>query len=426
MSRHAAATRVVRGYVGAAFWAAALLPLLGVLAPVGGGLGAALDASAQGSLSLQLQVGGMGLIGGVAAFLSRSGAPTARSRVGTAVVAYALLAVSSLAWTTEPALSLRRIAALVLTLVFSYGAARVTRRIGGPRTVALGLLASGAAFAASALAVEPMALLGALDPAVRLGRVGIENQLSWILACGVLGGVALLLTFRKHGVPIVALSAVCASTLLLTKSRTSIGAVFAAGLVMLALSPRVRGRVGMTLAALGGAIGLVGAGSDVWMLALRGGAGVDVVSLSGRLVLWRALWPIAAERPLLGAGFGAFWTPEMMWRASAALALVASGHSMYLDEFAGMGVVGLLTMTCLLLFSGISAVKNMKDSPTSCTLLLGLTVFVGVVGITESIWQRPYLFPVLPLLVLALYVDGGARSAGSPSEFPILTLEGES
>jgi len=143
---------------------------------------------------------------------------------------------------------------------------------------------------------------------------------------------------------------------------------------------------------------------DTLITATRLGSSTELASISGRAVLWRTLWPLVTENLVLGHGYGAFWTPDVMRRAAETLALVASGHSMYFDELGALGVVGLILMCWVLLQVWRTAWRRRAEMPALSSLVMGLTAFTVVVGYAESIWQRPHLPPVLPLLVGAFFI----------------------
>jgi len=75
------------------------------------------------------------------------------------------------------------------------------------------------------------------------------------------------------------------------------------------------------------------------------GAGRDA-SLTGRTTVWAALVPVAMKRPLLGNGFGGFWTIR-----SRADYKISGAHSGYLDVLLGLGFAGILLTSIFILSS---------------------------------------------------------------------------
>ena len=69
-------------------------------------------------------------------------------------------------------------------------------------------------------------------------------------------------------------------------------------------------------------------------------------TLTGRTQVWAALSPVALQRPLLGHGFGGFWTTRARARY-----LITNAHSGYLDEILDLGFIGMLLISIFLLSS---------------------------------------------------------------------------
>lgn len=68
-------------------------------------------------------------------------------------------------------------------------------------------------------------------------------------------------------------------------------------------------------------------------------------TLTGRTEIWERLIPFFERHPILGWGFGSFWTPE----TKEVIFGVNEAHNGYLDVCLGLGVVGLLLTTICLL-----------------------------------------------------------------------------
>ena len=143
---------------------------------------------------------------------------------------------------------------------------------------------------------------------------------------------------------------------------TAIGLVI---LAALSLQKRQRHRIRMRTALAGSmAICVV-----VFAMAFRAGQESSVlttaiqasgrdVTLTDRTDLWTDLMDIAAERPLLGVGYGAFWIGNThnlwdrhLWRPN-------QGHNGYLDVYLELGVVGLVLLLAVLATSFLSLLKQ--------------------------------------------------------------------
>jgi exopolysaccharide production protein ExoQ len=76
----------------------------------------------------------------------------------------------------------------------------------------------------------------------------------------------------------------------------------------------------------------------------------SVDSFSGRTAIWQDLETYIEQRPMLGAGYGGFWTPDHIETISALEQHgVPNGHSTYIDYVLTLGVVGLVAYSGLLL-----------------------------------------------------------------------------
>lgn len=77
-------------------------------------------------------------------------------------------------------------------------------------------------------------------------------------------------------------------------------------------------------------------------------------SLTGRSEIWEILFPMAMQNPLLGSGFGAFWTGE-----TRSLATVSQAHNGYLDIILNLGFLGLILQSIFVLSCAGKAQKAM-------------------------------------------------------------------
>jgi len=74
-------------------------------------------------------------------------------------------------------------------------------------------------------------------------------------------------------------------------------------------------------------------------------AGRDA-TLTGRTEVWASLLPVVMENPLVGKGFGGFWTPR-----TRDLFQISEAHSGYLEILLGLGIIGILLVSMVLLSS---------------------------------------------------------------------------
>jgi hypothetical protein len=232
------------------------------------------------------------------------------------------------------------------------------------------LLVSGAALIARLLALGPTAA----ETSHRLQwPVTYSNGLGVVAATGLL--VWLLLPTRVPALGWVA-ATVCGATTLLTFSR-GVAAGLAVALILYAvLSGRVPRRALIAGATIAAATALLvgpaamtsfGAPSPDRRDASR------LLSLSGhgRVGIWHQAWREAVSSPLAGIGPGNFRT----------ITGGSSAHSLELQTFVDLGLVGLLALAVFLL-GGLRAVRG---SPVSA----GVFALWLVVASVDWIWQLP-------------------------------------
>jgi exopolysaccharide production protein ExoQ len=129
-------------------------------------------------------------------------------------------------------------------------------------------------------------------------------------------------------------------------------------------------------------------------------------SFTGRTDVWDVVIDEAKAHPLLGAGFGGFWTPEndvriysgeiSEWRAT-------EGHEGYLDLWNETGAVGMF----LLMLMVISYFRNAVRVGTDFRLWQWLFISILIVNTMESTLFRPASFTgwVFVISYLALQTD---------------------
>ena len=101
-------------------------------------------------------------------------------------------------------------------------------------------------------------------------------------------------------------------------------------------------------------------------------------TLTGRSDIWASLVPFALSRPVLGHGFGGFWTSEM--RAIA----MSNAHNGYLDVILNLGFVGLAFVSIFLLSCCQKAHRTITEDFDWGVLFVCYLVMIVVHNIAES------------------------------------------
>ena len=120
-------------------------------------------------------------------------------------------------------------------------------------------------------------------------------------------------------------------------------------------------------------------------------------TLTERTDIWAFLVPLAMKEPMIGHGFGGFWTEEMRWQSSS------HAHNGYLDVILDLGFVGLVLFSIFLLSCCVKFQKALLNDYDwgmlgICFLLMAVTHNIAessIVGLAGGI------SPVILFLVLS-------------------------
>jgi exopolysaccharide production protein ExoQ len=125
-----------------------------------------------------------------------------------------------------------------------------------------------------------------------------------------------------------------------------------------------------------GIVALFSGGSN---LRVAASAASRDATLTGRTEIWAALLPVAMERPILGNGFGSFWTEP-----TREMFKVSEAHSGYLDVLLDLGFVGILLVSMFLLSSSRKAQRELAYDYDWATLWICFLIMAVVHNISES------------------------------------------
>lgn len=128
-------------------------------------------------------------------------------------------------------------------------------------------------------------------------------------------------------------------------------------------------------------------------------------TLTGRTDVWASLVPEVFKQPLLGAGFGGFWTYR-----TRDIYQISEGHSGYLDVLLDLGFVGLLLVSLFLLTSCVRACRQLETNFDWAALWICFLFMAAVHNITES------SFDTLTSQLTATLVFLAAASMEEPSD----------
>lgn len=304
-----------------------------------------------------LLIGGLGV---VCALASRAGSLRCFNPLALLLTAYLFWCAASFLWSDYPGLSVRKLAILALMIAGAYGVA-IRCSLNDILWVVILLVAGELCIGFAAEIANGMfrpwrsdyRFTGTLDP----NGIGLE--------AAALALAAWLAPFEKKDRPYLraALVTLGVAIVMLSKSRTSLAALVAAGLVAFLLRARGQQRwliisgticlaciVGIALSFV--SVGALQKSTDVAAM----GRQQNVSTLTGRLPLWEALMQEAQRSPWVGFGYGAFWTPDHILRYSDAfLWHIPHAHNTYLDLVLATGLVGLTLYLAWMLALAVTA-----------------------------------------------------------------------
>lgn len=332
------------------------------------------------------------------------------------------VALASIAWSEAAILSLRSGLQLALTvLICLYVAARF-----GARQVVLALFFAGVIIAA----------LSAPDALQQIARGEdarglFDHKNFFAKRMGVLAlAAAAVAADRGHGLVLRAgaAGALAAAIGLVAASNSATGIVtLGVGLIVLmgcvlvwrpARGARALIAAGAATLTLAGAFAVVetGRSGDLPTQALRA-LGRDQ-TLTGRTLLWAAAQREIAERPMLGAGQGAFWRPantdaqvllELSYKPRG---IMFTFHNSWFEIAVALGLFGLALGIAATLWSTLAVVgAALREGAPAAAFFLAATAVALVRSFVES-----DLFLPFETVQMIMWIGAGiaARNARSP------------
>jgi O-antigen ligase len=125
-------------------------------------------------------------------------------------------------------------------------------------------------------------------------------------------------------------------------------------------------------------------------------------TLTGRTEVWASLVPVAMNHPILGHGFGSFWTQE-----TKKLYEISGSHSGYLDIFLELGIFGIILITIFFMNSVRKARELQIANFDWSVLWICFLTMMLVENITESTISSlsSYSMAMIVFLTVATYIN---------------------
>lgn len=347
-------------------------------------------------------------------------------RLFIVVCLYVAWVVSSVIWSEDPQLSAKRLVVFALDCLFTYALARTLSTM----EMALGAFVAMLVTALASLFADVF-LLHIFQPGnsdYRLTGVMTPNHNAMNLVSCALCGVALMLR-RPRWLPW--LSAALTITLaLLWITRARIGTILCFLLLAIALNkvlrdrarPHVRTAVVLLMLLLTAPMLLFLFGSDVGGAAqsafMMGRNDTENTSnLSNRLPLWQELMDSVEQHPILGFGYGAFWTEERAARISKDQGwAVPHAHNGYLDQTIVLGIIGGSLYLVIMVSALVVAWRRYRRIPSSGNLLNAmLLTWLVLLNTSESAPLDPHMPTILVYAaVLRMCLREGSVDTADP------------
>jgi len=343
--------------------------------------------------------------------------------ISTILLLFLCWSALSLFWTDDPSLTGRRLISLACLILFAAGC--VARMNADTLTIFIA-------------GIPVMNLIPGVIAEVEYGRfepfgshrfAGTAPHANVQAATLAVAGILLCwLVLRAKGSRRLRFAAVLlllSAFLVMTGSRTSILALLAAlafsAILIVArdhrrLLPVLIAAVFLILG-LGGLFKLAisGSGADPLSQAIeRKGDENSASTLNGRLDLWRECLNFAARRPLVGYGYGAFWSAKRIEAISGDQTWpIQQSHSAYIEELLALGVTGLTLYVALLFGCLWMCVARFFRHQNAYGAWAAVLVFIAIHNVTESINVAP-LYTNLAFNLVVLYlalISSNERSA---------------
>ncbi len=374
--------------------------------------------ASEGSMARKIVIGSLGLLGLLGCIWP--GRKLTRIDLTLAVlgVGYIAWCGTTCLWADDPGIAFRRFVALVAEAL---AALAIVKHVPLRQFVWMALACSLAWLGLGLVAEMSLGTLRPWEPGYRFAGVFHPNRMSVICSILMMASLYLARDIAARRRLLLSLAAVAFGFLLLTGSRTAVISVLGAMAVAWAMSTPMHrvgiwllslGWIGLAAAIVAGGL-LVGAGENALTL---GRTDSELSSLTGRTPLWEELSRYAAERPLAGYGYNAFWSVDRMrdvgetqdWSPNAA-------HSAYLDLLLSVGLVGFVLCLLPMFIAMVRANRLEKRLPGAgygfITLLLLLS-FIG--GLTETTIGVTWLLSLFGICAVA-YVAIQAPDVAIPA-----------
>jgi O-antigen ligase len=338
------------------------------------------------------------------------------------LAAYIMMTAS---WSIDPETTVRRAILYVFVVIGAVGIAGLLR---GDEYMELLLLTCGGCAILSVLLyiTNPYRALMPDGTGEFRGIFGHKNVCGQVMAAGALAALHRLRVQRRGRLIVIAMLGLFTLLAIAARSATSFMTIFAyCGVEVVLRLFRAGGA-----ARLFCIFAVIVLAPLIVIVMLYPDAALEMIgkdpTLTGRTELWVWVLNAISDRPALGWGYAAFWSPNNPAAAEISRVLqwyVPQAHNGLLEMALNVGIVG----ACFLIFIWVrafwcalrslrSAERELAASTIACLIGILLT------GLSESVLVEPYQPDTAVFFVTALICDRAVRRVRARTATPISTV----
>lgn len=329
------------------------------------------------------------------------------------VIAVSCYLLFSVAWSVDPPTTIRRGIEYVFVVV---GAVGVAGCCDDDEFMEMLLLTCGITAVASIVlvAVNPNDAIMIEPPGWR-GILSHKNGLGQVMAVGVLACLHSIRTGSRKRLRNLAMLLIFIVVAVKSQSTTSLLAI-AAFLAMDRLAALLSnggiGRIlGIALLVLFVPIAAVAAIAPGALLELIG----KDPTLTGRTELWAYVWAAIDQRPVLGWGYSAFWSPNDPVAVEINTVLqwyIPQAHNGLLEIMLNAGMFGAAAFIFLWLRNTWLALRAMRTPARAvATSALLCNIGIALIGVSETVMVEPFQIITTLFFVFGLICEIAVRTA---------------
>jgi O-antigen ligase len=135
-------------------------------------------------------------------------------------------------------------------------------------------------------------------------------------------------------------------------------------------------------------------------------------TFTGRTDIWAKLVPVFEQGPLLGCGFGGFWTPE-----TRAIHIIGQAHNGYLQILIELGLIGLTLVSLFLLSCVRKAARALAYDFYWASLFICFVLIAAVHNSTEASINSFTNFLTAVVLFVWISIAAGSGRRARHSEY---------